>query len=33
MGYSQVQQIAKDTMDYAREMIKPGMNHLELREL
>ena len=33
MGYSQVQQIAKDTMDYAREMIKPGMNLLELREL
>lgn len=33
MEYSQVQQIAKDVMRYAKGIIKPGMNLLELREL
>ena len=33
MEYFQVQQIAKDTLKYAKEIIKPGMNLLELRDL
>ncbi len=33
MNYTQVQKIAKDTMDYAREIIVPGMNLRELRNL
>ncbi len=33
MEYKQVQKIAKDTMDYARQILRPGMNLLELRKL
>lgn len=33
MEYREVQQIAKKTIEYARTIIKPGMNLLELREL
>ena len=33
MEYRQVQQIAKDTISYAKQMIKPGMNLREIRSL
>lgn len=33
MKYQQVQQIAKDTIDYARFHIKPGMNLLDIRKM
>ena len=33
MEYGQVQQIAKDTILYAREHIKPGMNLLDIRKM
>ena len=33
MEYREVQQIAKKTIEYARTIIKPGMNLLKLREL
>jgi len=33
MEYRQVQKIAKDTMEYACQIIRPGMNLMELREL
>ena len=33
MDYKQVQQIAKDTMKYARQHIKPGMGILDVREM
>lgn len=33
MEYRQVQQIAKDTISYAKQMIKPGMNLRDIRRL
>lgn len=33
MEYRQVQQIAKDTISYAKQIIKPGMNLREIRRL
>ena len=33
MEYSEVQQIAKKTIEYAKTIIKPGMNLLDLRDL
>ena len=33
MEYKQIQQIAKDTIKFAKKNIKPGMNLLELREM
>lgn len=33
MKYQQVQKIAKDTMDYARQHIKAGMNLIEIRNM
>ncbi len=33
MDYQQVQKIAKDTMEYARKQIKPGMNLLDIRKV
>lgn len=33
MDYREVQNIAKDTIDYIRQIIKPGMNLLEIRKL
>ncbi len=33
MEYKQVQQIAKDTIKFAKKNIKPGMNLLEVREM
>lgn len=33
MKYQQVQQIAKDTIDYARFHIKPGMNLLDIQKM
>ncbi len=33
MGYPKVQTVAKDTMAYARQNIKPGMRLTEVRRL
>lgn len=33
MDYKQVQKIAKDTMEYAKDNIKPGMKLLDVREM
>ena len=33
MEHKQVQQIAKDTIKFVKENIKPGMNLLEVREM
>ena len=33
MEYKEVQQIAKKTIEYAKKIIKPGMNLLDIREL
>lgn len=33
MEYSEVQKIAKDTMEYAKRIINPGTNLIEIRDL
>lgn len=33
MEYKEVQQIAKETIEYAKDIIKPGMNLLDIRRL
>lgn len=33
MEYKQVQQIAKDTIEFAKKNIKPGMNLIEVRKM
>lgn len=33
MKYKDVQQIAKDTIDFAKKNIKPGMKLLDIRKL
>lgn len=33
MEYQQVQRIAKDTMDYAKTIIRPGMHLMDIRRL
>lgn len=33
MDYKEVQQIARETIEYAKTFIKPGMNLLEMRKL
>lgn len=33
MQYKEVQKIAKDTIDFARKNIKPGMTLLDVREM
>ena len=33
LDYKEVQQIARETIEYAKTFIKPGMNLLEVRKL
>lgn len=33
LEYKEVQQIAKETIEYAKDIIKPGMNLLDIRRL
>ena len=33
LDYKEVQQIARETIEYAKTFIKPGMNLLEMRKL